>query len=194
METHSQPNNSVDGKKLLDAQLRESFGRVTYSHKAHEKEADILSAKLSKLKLGQIILPAISTAGFVTALFGSGWVGSLVGTGCSAVLLALSLYTKNYDLGRQAQGHRDVANDLWFIREKYLSLITDLAIGLLPLSDLQSKRDALTYDLQVVYSKSPNTTEGAYRKARKALKVDEEMTFTSPEVDAFLPEELRRGS
>ena len=60
---------------ILDAQLRESFGRVVYTHKVHEKEADILLARLSKIKLGQIILPGISTGGFVAMLLGHGMVG-----------------------------------------------------------------------------------------------------------------------
>ena len=192
MVPHSQTDASVDGSRILDAQLRESFGRVVYTHKAHEKEADILLARLSKIKLGQILLPAVSTGGFITVFFGTGWWGSAVGGLCSAALLALNLYTRNYDLGRQAQDHRDAATCIWSIREKYLSLIADLAIGNESLSDIQHKRDVLVDELSKVYAESPSTTEGAYKKAQKALKLEEEMTFSIAEVDAFLPKELRR--
>ena len=192
MEPHSQTNASADRKNVLDAQIRESFGRVVYSHKAHEKEADILLAQLSKIKLGQIVLPAISTGGFVTVLLGTGWWGSLVGGIFSAALLALNLYTRNYDLGPQAQQHRDAAINIWSIREKYLSLITDLAMGCVALSDIQRKRDALVDELRDVYANSPSTSEAAYKKAHKALNVQEEMTFSVTEVDSFLPQALKR--
>ena len=192
MEPHSQTNASEGRRNLLDAQLRESFGRVVYSHKAHEKQADILLARLSKIKFSQIVLPAISTGGFVSVLLGTGWWGSLVGGIFSAGLLALNLYTRDYDLGKQAQQHRDAAINIWSIREKYLSLITDLAMGCGSLSDVQIKRDALTDELREIYANSPSTTEAAYKKAHRALNLQEEMTFSAAEVDVFLPQALRR--
>lgn len=192
MEPHSQTKASADPRDILDGQLRESFGRVVYTHKAHEKEADMLLARLSKIKLGQILLPAISTGGFVAMLLGTGWWGSLVGAIFSAALLALNLYTRNYDLAKQAQQHRDAAINIWSIREKYLSLITDLAMESGSLSDIQLKRDALTDELRETYASSPSTTEAAYRKAHKALNLQEEMTFSVAEVDSFLPSALRR--
>ena len=131
---------SVKWKSILDAQLRDTFGRVVYSHKAHEKEAEILLAKLSRIKLGQILLSAVSTGGFVAVLFGTGRWGSLIGGFCAAALLVLNLYTRSYDLGQEAQDHRNAAILVWSIREKYLSLITDLAIGSTPLSEHQHKK------------------------------------------------------
>ena len=192
MEPHSQTKESADRGNILDAQLRESFGRVVYSHKAHEKEADILLERLSRIKLGQIVLPAISTGGFISVLLGTGWWGSIVGGICSAALLALNLYTRNYDLGNQAQRHRDAAISIWSIRERYLSLITDLAMGCGSLSDIRLKRDALTDELKGIYADSPSTTEAAYKKAHKALNLREEMTFSVAEIDAFLPKALRK--
>ena len=192
MEPHSQARFLEDRRHILDAQLRESFGRVAYTHKAHEKQADILLARFSKIKLGQIVLPALSTGGFASMLLGTGWWGSLAGAIFSATLLALNLYTRNYDLAKQAQQHRDAAIKIWIIREEYLSLITDLAMACGSLSDIQLKRDALIDSLSDIYANSPSTTESAYKRAHKALNLQEEMTFSVAEVDAFLPEALRR--
>lgn len=193
METNTQAKASYDARDILDGQLRESFGRVVYSHKVHEKEADILLVKLSRIKLGQILLPALSTGGFVTMLLGTGWWGSLAGAMFSATLLALNLYTRNYDLGRLARQHRDVAARLWLIREQYLSLITDLAMKDGSLADIQGKRDGLIADLNCIYTESPRTTEAAYKRAHKALNLQEEMTFSVAEIDAFLPRTLRKS-
>jgi len=163
-----------------------------YTHKAHEKQADILLTRLSRIKFAQIALSAISTVGFGATLLGTGWWGSLAGGIFSTALLALNLYTRNYDLGQQAQLHRDAAASIWTIREKYLSIITDLAMECESLSDMRHKRDALADELSELYAHAPSTTEAAYRKAHKALNLQEEMTFAIEEVDAFLPEPLRR--
>lgn len=164
-----------------------------YTHKTHEKCADILLKRLSKVKLSQIILSAVTTAGFIGAAFGAGQIGALLGVLVSTALLALNAYTKNYDLGELAQKHRQAGADLWIIREKYLSLITDLKMGEKPIESLQAERDALLEELHAAYSGAPSTTYEAYRKAQEALQKLEDMTFSDEEIDAFLPKQLRKG-
>ena len=177
---------------MLEGQLRECFGRVVYTHKTHEKCADILLDRLSRVKLCQIILSAITTAGFIGSVFGTGEIGALFGALASTVLLAINAYTKNYDLGELAQKHRQAGADLWIIREKYFSLLTDLKMGEKPIETIQGERDALLEELHVVYSGAPSTTYEAYRKAQEALQKLEDMTFSDGEIDAFLPKELKK--
>jgi len=182
----------MDSRELVEGQLRECYGRVVYSHKTHEKCADILLFRLSRIKLWQIILSSITTAGFIAAIFGAGAVGAVIGVLVSTTLLVLNAYTKNYDLGELAQKHRQAAADLWLIREKYLALITDLRVGKESLEKITARRDELLEDLHGVYSGAPSTTYQAYRKAQEALQQYEEMTFADAEIDALLPRELRK--
>jgi hypothetical protein len=107
--------------------------------------------------------------------------------------LALNAYTKDYDLGELAQKHRQAGADLWLIREQYLSLITDLKMGETPIESLQSERDRLIENLHSIYSGSPSTTYKAYKKAQEALKQSEDMTFSDEEIDAFLPQALKKN-
>ena len=116
----------------------------------------------------------------------------MVGAGCSAILLALNLYTKDYDLAKQAREHQQAAARLWYAREKYLSLIVDLSNGGETVSSARAKRDILADELQLVYADAPRTSERAYKKARKSLKFNAEMSFSTNEVDAFLPDRMRR--
>lgn len=193
MEPHSQTNDTPDSRAILEGQLRECFGRVVYSHKTHEKCADILLSRLSQIKLWQIILAALTTGGFIAAVFGAGTIGAFVGVLISTALLVLNAYTKNYDLGELSQKHRQAGADLWIIREKYLSLITDLRMGEKPIEALQRERDDLLQELHSVYSGAPSTTYQAYKKAQEALKQLEDMTFSDDEIDAFLPRALKKG-
>ena len=193
MEPSSPTNDTSQSRVILEGQLRECYGRVVYSHKTHEKCADILLTRLSCIKLWQIILSAIATGGFVASVLGTGTVGSLIGIIVSTGLLALNTYTKNYDLGEISQKHRSAGADLWIIRERYLSLLTDLKMGEKPIESLLNERDALLEDLHSVYSGAPSTTYKAYVKAQEALKQLEDMTFSDEEIDAFLPKELKKG-
>ncbi len=193
MEHHSQTNNTPESRKILEGQLRECYGRVVYSHKTHEKCSDILLHRLSNIKLWQIILSALTIGGFISTFFGSAEIGAGIGIVISTILLVLNAYTKNYDLGELAQKHKQAANEIWLIREKYLSLLADLAMGEKPLEQLQSERDNLLESLHSVYVGSPSTTFEAYRKAQDSLKTKEDMTFSDEEIDAFLPNELKRS-
>ena len=183
----------MDPHDLVEGQLRECYGRVVYSHKTHEKCADILLSRLARIKRSQIILSSITTGGFVAAFFGAGPIGAGAGVLFSTALLALNAYTKDHDLGEIAQKHRQAAADLWLIRERYLSLLTDLRARGESLESIRSRRDALLKELHGAYSGAPSTTVRAYKEAQKALQQSEEMTFSEKEIDKLLPPELKRG-
>ena len=193
MEPPSPTDTALDPRRVLEGQIRECYGRVVYSHKTHEKCANLLLDRLSTIKLWQIILSALATGGFISTFLGSEVVGASMGVVVSTMLLVLNAYTKNYDLGELAQKHKQAANDIWLIREKYLSLLTNLAMGDSPLQILREERDKLLAELHSVYAGSPSTTYKAYKKAQQALQRNEDMTFTDQEIDAFLPRELKRG-
>lgn len=182
--------NSTD---ILEGQLRECYGRVVYTHKTHEKCADILFVRHRRIKFLQIALSALVTGGIASTLYDDWQVVLTVITAVfSTILLALNSYTKDYDLGEIAQKHRQAAADIWLVREKYLNLLTDLRAGALQLDDIRQERDALLTELQTTYKGAPSTDYKAYKKAQEALKRLEDMTFSDAEIDAFLPKELKR--
>lgn len=193
MEQSSQNNEDSKARHILEGQLRECYGRVVYSHKTHEKCADLLLNRLSIIKVWQITLSALTTCGFISTFLGSGGVGAAIGAALSTTLLVLNAYTKNYDLGELAQKHKQAANDIWLIREEYLSLLTDLASGSKTLDSLQQERDKLLTELHSVYAGSPSTNYKAYKRAQDALQKYEDMTFSDEEIDAFLPKELKHS-
>ena len=183
-------------EKVLEGQLRECYGRVVYTHKTHEKCADILLEKNASIKKWQIILSAIIAGGVITMLFEFlpeyKKIAEVIVAIISTILLVLNSYTKDYDLGTIAQKHRQVAAEIWFIREKYLTLLTALHMKQLPLGEICLQRDKLLEDLHSIYSGAPSTNFKAYKKAQDALKNMEDMTFSDEEIDKFLPKELRR--
>jgi len=183
----------TDAEKILEGQVRECYGRLVYTHKTHEKCADILFKYHKRIKIGQITLSALVTGGILSTLF-EPWkvVAIAISAVLSTGLLALNSYTKDYDLGEIAQKHRRAGADLWIIREKYLSLLTDIRIGGASLDDFCVRRDQLADELHAIYTGAPSTNFKAYKAAQKALKELDDMTFSEEEIDAFLPKELKR--
>lgn len=190
--------SQADGIKVkgatspLEAQVREAFGRVVYTHKTHEKMADIYLEKLKCLKLTEIWLSALTSGSLLFAVFGENHNGTIVGAILSTVLLGLTLYSKEWNLGELAQKHADTGTKLWAVREAYFSLITDIATGS-NIEELRQRRENLDKELASIYAGCPRTNDEAYKRAQKALKTEEELTFADSEIDKFLPESLRRG-
>ncbi len=177
--------------KLLESQMRECYGRVVYSHKTHEKCADILFARNNRFKTWQIVLSVLTTTGVVAAIFGDAvWV-KIVSAIVSALLLLLNTYLKSFDLGSLSQKHSDAAADLWNVRESYLSILADIKMQR-NIEEICIRRDDLQQELALIYKGCPRTISKAYNKARTALKFGEEMTFSDTEIDNLLPIELRK--
>lgn len=192
MAANSQREAS-EAEPFLEAQIRECFGRVVYSHKTHEKCADILLARLSWLKHTQIVLSVLVSGTLLTELNGTHASKGVVPAILSTVLVFINLYFKNYNYGQIAQTHKETADRLWNIRESYLSLLTDLTADILTTSQITDRRDKLQKELATVYSRAPRTNSSAYRKAQQALQYNEDLTFSTEEIDAFLPAILKKA-
>lgn len=179
---------------ILNAQIRECYGRVAYSHKTHEKAADIYEGRNSSVKFWQIVLSAVTTTGILVSVFGDNKTVGIVSALVSVCLLGINTYLKKYDLAALANRHTDTAAKLWGIRESYLSLLADIAAETATVENVQERRDALQEQLHEVYADAPRTTSKAYALASKGLKHNEELTFSDEEIDQFLPRDLRRKS
>lgn len=176
----------------LETQIREAYGRVVYTYTCHLKCAASSISKDKSIKLAQIILSALTTAGFISIIIENSYWASVAGGLISAILLIVSSMTKSFNLAEEANIHRVTANNLWIIREEYISLLTDFII--LHDDDIKDARDSLSRRVHEVYSCSPLTTSRSYKEAQKALKYNEEQMFSDEEIDNMLPPSLRRTS
>ncbi|PKD07888.1 SLATT domain-containing protein [Bifidobacterium longum] len=177
--------NDTNYRNQLKNQIKEAYGKVTYTYTAHHKLADRLEKKNRYIENTQIALTAFSACGFfaltVTNKIALAWL-----SGISSVLsLFLSIYTKEYKIQNEINQHRNAANALWDIRESYVSLLTDYEI--LENDGIRHQRDVLCKKVSEVNNNYPATDSKSYRAAQKALKKDEEQTFKEGEVDSILP-------
>ncbi|ECV6997177.1 SLATT domain-containing protein, partial [Listeria monocytogenes] len=101
--------SDLQQKEKLEIQLREAYGRVTYTYTSHLKFMNRLNQKNKLLRYSQITLSAISTGGFLgTFIFDKIILTTIAGL-VSAVLLALNLFFKNFELDEESKQHRVAA-------------------------------------------------------------------------------------
>lgn len=186
-----EPNSlhKANYREALKSQVKESYGKVVYTHKAHEKAADILLSRNDIIKLGQLILSALTTGSLLVTLFSNEYVSTLIAAILSTVLLILNSYSKGFDLVSLAEEHSHAALELWNIRENYLSLLVDF--DTLPINQIVEKRDQLQSLVLNANANAPRTNSKFYNNAVKAIQKNEELYFSKEEIDHLLPSHLR---
>ena len=178
----------------LLAQIRESFGRVTYSHKTQEKQADIYFRKYRWQQGLLVALTALSSGTFLVALIGVAVnpdVSNLATSFVAVLVTGLTLAAATFNFREESDLHRLVAAQLWDVRELYQALIADVMSSSISVADARVRRDELQKATLGIYVDAPRTSGRAYEKARRGIRHNEEITFSSQEIDLLLPAELR---
>lgn len=171
--------------------IRESFGRVVYSHKTYEKAAEIEENKNKKVKWLNIALTTLTSSSLIGTIITNQTVLLYLSAVLSAVTLGFIIFQLSFSPAEKAEKHRYIAKELWYVREKYINLMTDIINEQLSEQSIITRRDQLIEELRLIYKFAPQTDSKSYELARKALKINEELTFSDEEIDDFLPDELK---
>ncbi len=184
----------AESRSLLLAQVREAYGRAAYTHKTHEKQADLCFQSHRRQQRLLIGLTVVSSGTFLASLAGlfldESWA-ALVTSFIALLVSAINLGTKTFKYGEETQKHRDIAAKVWNLRESYQSLIVDLRSAAITIDEGRAQRDRLQQEALEIYGDAPRTTPTAYALAQKALQENEDLTFSEREIDLLLPTELR---
>ncbi|WP_166906493.1 SLATT domain-containing protein [Mycobacterium sp. DL440] len=197
MAESTEETSAAEGSpELLLAQVRELYGRAAYTHKTHEKQADICYRKYWWQRRGVVAMTAVSSTTFVASLLGLAngeqWA-PLVISFIALVVTTMNLGSKNFKHGEEMQQHRDTAAKVWDVRESYLSLIVDLQAGACSMQEGIARRNDLQKRYFAILGDAPRTTPKAYEAAQDGLKNREDLTFSESEIDQMLPIQLRQG-
>ena len=179
----------ISYKEKLLSQIREAYGKITYTERAQIEQYLYLEKLNKRIKYAQIILSAISTGGFIGAVVSNEVIVAWVGGIFSMLLLAINLFYKDFNISSDMSKHRKSSDDLWIIREQYVSLLTDF--DNLDETKIVEKRDELQSKTADIYKVAPKTDSRVFRKVQAALKVKEEQFFSDDELDKLLPAHLR---
>lgn len=166
---------------------------MAYSHKTHLKLVDRLNCWVLWEKRANAALLVLTAGDTVGVLVSDAQWAKVVAVVLSALALLLTVYGLSRNRERLVELHRRTAPALWVLREDYIHLIGDLKGGAVSVTDARARRDALTKATARIYASAPDTDDKAYEAARKALKSDEELTFSQQEIDVMLPAAVRSG-
>lgn len=181
--------NEKSQRDKLYYQIQEQYGKLVCSYTCHLKEAQILDGRLNRFKMLQIVLSGVSTGGILFALFGKSKLSTIFSAFISATLFVLNTYLKDVPLVQDKESHLKTSNELWKVRESYLSLLTDF--DMLKLDEIMKQRDELVNRTSKIYDSQLQTSKRAYQQAQGALKSDQEQYFSQEEINLMLPKSLR---
>lgn len=173
-----------------EAAIREAFGRLVYTHKAHMKDYEIQSTLFVVTKWTNIILTSITSSTLLSTIFLDQQL-IYISAFFSFLSLIFVIFQLSFDPVESAGQHKEVADRLWLIRDSYIELLADMKDGILTSKQVKKQRELLKEETHAIYSDSIATTTLAYWLTRKALKIGEEFSFQAKEVNDFLPKELK---
>jgi len=166
-------------------EIQETFGRVAYTHKTHEKQAEICEKQARRLKNWNVFFLSVTViAAFVAPLVDSvqaAWTAAVAG----ASGLAFAIYQLSFDPAAAAAGHRETAKAYLALRDDYRRLLADVQAGA-STAEVARRRDGLARQLEQLNRLSPQTSPKAYEQARAALQGTEELRFSDKEMRHLL--------
>lgn len=176
---------------LLD-HLRMSFGGVVHAYRAHAEFAARLNRRAWLMRIGELFLLGGTLAATVTAVVRSDPRYAVLAAVLAGVALVLFTLYLAINLESRIYAHRWCASRLWLVREKYRALLAEMRDGTLTIEAVRERRDRLIDDLHAITEHAPLVDRPTYLSARQALSAAEEAVLTDDEIDAFLPQSLRK--
>ena len=174
----------------LKTQIRDAYGKLVYSYTCHWErigELEKYNKWCNRLEIG---LAAITATGVIGAMFSSYSCLPKMNAILATAALAVTLIIKAAHYDEQIFKHRKTADDLWLLREQYLSLLTDFEQ--LNVETIAAERDELIKGLSAIYRSALPTNNDDYSKAQNKLKEEEYQHFSEEEIDKMLPPDLRK--
>ena len=169
----------------LHDHLRLTFNQVIQRHKAHTATAQSYARWNRWLRGSEALLVAGVCIAAVGDAFGRGYILGIVAAALAGVALLVLLVHLTFDFEASAHAHAACSAHLWYVRERYRSLLSDLHDGVLDLSEARLRRDKLMDELKGIYERMPATQLDYDRLAAKHRKLSDEPDHASENGDLF---------
>ncbi|MEG1313160.1 MAG: SLATT domain-containing protein [Bacilli bacterium] len=177
----------------IEQTVRHTFASVVWSHKIQEKQADIYSIQFNKMETAKIISASLTSVGVVSLIFTDEIWMKIIAALISFVTVFISAFFKSFDLQTMVTAHKSTANKLLSIRHDIQLLLLKTRLRKCDESSLIDEYEIIIKNLNDVYSTAPNTTDKAVEKARAALNITHDNSFSDDEIDSNLPKSLQMG-
>lgn len=178
---------------ILESAVRDVYDKVVWTHKAHEKQADIYATKYKRMETLRIFLSTVTSVGILTVIFRDELWLKILSSVVSLASTFISSFFKSFDLHSMFAQHKTAANSLLPFRDEFELLILRINLKMDSVEVIYEDFEDLLHRLHVVYSEIPSTSQEAMKVAGKALNVKTDNYSIDDEIDSFLPPELRKN-
>lgn len=172
---------TTEQKILFVNQIEFCYGNIEWTHKIHEKCADIYTCVCNILSWLQLILSFIVGWDVLSQMRSDSPIISWVLVICSGLLALILSISKTFNFEKIRDSHIATAKSLWDLRETYRSFKTDIQADLYTVEEFTAKRDQLQMITSEIYKKAPRTFDRAYNKAKQDFE-EGKTTFDHTEV------------
>ena len=177
---------------IIESEIRQIFASIVLNHKIHEKNCDIYSFWFNILEFCKLLSSVITTSGLLTCFFIDEVELKIVTTIFSAISLFINTFYKTYNLKESRDSHKASALEFLELKNETICVLSDIRLERIDLEEATNKRDEILTKYHDICKRSLNTCDRAVKKASKALKIQEDNTFSDKEINSYLPIELRK--
>lgn len=182
-------------RKIIEAETEQLLGKSAWTHKIQEKQADIYHSYRIWIECIRIIVSACTASGILIILFDEQtFIFKLITAIIALINTGINLYFKNFNFQSLERIHKENAVKWLGLREDYIALISEMRAGVLSDEEVIDRKRILLERYKLISKETPITTNGAYKRAKKALNINMDDIISQDEIDKFLPEELRKES
>ena len=135
----------------LHDHLQLTFTEIIQRHKAHAAKALARRRWSRRLRGSEALLVGGTAIAAAAAAFGHGQGFAIAAASMAGVALIVLLVNLTFDFDASARAHAACSAQLWGLRERYRSLLSDVHDGALSIADARHRRDKLMEELRAVY-------------------------------------------
>ena len=183
----------ADQYNILEDAVRDMFARAVWSHKIQEKQADIYQMRYKWMETVSILCASLTAVGILSTIFTDQLWLKIVSAILSFATAFIAAYFKSFDLSTLTKSHKETANKLLIVRNEITSLLTSIKLKEKSIAELEDRYRTLMDKANEVYKGAPTTTDKAVALAKEALQVSGDNTFSTDEIDSYLPPALQKG-
>ena len=171
--------------------VRHTYGRVQWTHKIHEKQADIYLKKYKCLEIWKIITSCITSAGIITLIFNDTFAIKIAAVIVSVIAACLAAISTTFNLQKMADQHRKTATEILGIREALHLLLLKIKIRNVTEDEALKEYEKIEKRLEAIYANAPSTTTAAVKRAEEKMGTHGDNEITNEEINSGLPDSLK---
>lgn len=139
----------------LHDHLHLTFSEIVQRRDAHAAKALTRARWSRRLRATEAILISGVSIAATGVAFGRGPRFAIAAAVLAAIALIVLVVQLSFELDASARAHADSSAQLWALRERYRSLLSDLHDGALTIDNARARRDQLLDELRAIYDATP---------------------------------------